>query len=416
MKVALLFHALTVKGGSPRLFLSLANSLSNIGHDVHVYAYVLNEKEIPVDLRNKVDINAVLRISDSSKYLTPNLITRLDLAKDYFLITKKWAKSIRENKFDIINAHEALSYKAALELKRREKCPVAWYVADPASYVNKIGDGRLYDRSLLFKILLNIFAKYDKQVIRKLDRVMIPNHKLKKVMDAYYGIQSEVIRISGVDTKFFVPKHNQAEMRSWLEKEMNIPSDSTLTLSVSIHMQHRRFEDAITAVANLNKKGHKIHYLIVGSSKPAPDYTAFLRDYISRIGANGFVHFIDSYISETQLLDLYNACDIFLFPNNNQTWGLAPFEAMSVGKPVIVTTGAGVHEVLKDGENAFIVNPMDSTAMSEKIETLVVDGTLRCKIAMRGREFVNTEMTWEKCAKRLVDSFSNLQLAFKSHL
>ena len=42
---------------------------------------------------------------------------------------------------------------------------------------------------------------------------------------------------------------------------------------------------------------------------------------------------------------MYRICDIFVFPNTNQTWGLAPLEAMVFKKPVIVSTGSGVSEV-----------------------------------------------------------------------
>jgi glycosyltransferase involved in cell wall biosynthesis len=257
--------------------------------------------------------------------------------------------------------------------------------------------------------MLNLFSRYDKRLIQKLDKVMIPNHYLKEIMDRYYGIDTEVVRISGVDTEHFVPLNNQDEIRAELAKKFGIPVDAQLILSASILMWHRRFEDGIAAVAALNKQGGNMHYLIVGSSRSNPDYKQHLENYIKTLGAEKYVHLLDTYIADKQLLNLYNACDVFLFPNQNQTWGLAPLEAMSVGKPVIVTKGAGVHEVLKDGKTAFIVDQRDTVAMAEKLQILLSDDKLRRQIAAQGSAFVRENMTWDKCAGRLVQFFERLR-------
>lgn len=406
MKIALLFHALAVEGGSPRLFLNLAKALKVVGHDVHVYTYFLNKETYDENLIR--DLNIVTRVStsDSSKFTSATLFSRLDLAKDYFITSKKWAKSVRGEDFDVINPHEAIAYKTALEIG--SKAPIAWYVADPAAYVNKVGVGRLYDTNPVYRMMLNLFAYYDKRIVRKLNKVLIPNNYLKDIMDRYYSIETQVVRISGVDTEHFVSLNNYEETRHDLAKRFGIPTDVPLAMSASILMWHRRFEDAISAVSSLIAKSYKIHYMIVGSSKAAPDYKQHLEKHVNSLGIEKFVHFIDSYITDEQMLNLYNACDIFLYPNENQTWGLSPLEAMSVGKPVIVTKGAGVHEVLRDGENAFIVNKRDVTAMAKKLQLFLDDERLRRQISAQGRIFVRENMTWEKCAERLVQAFEHL--------
>lgn len=406
MKIALLFHALAVEGGSPRLFLNLAKALKVIGHDVRVYAYFLNTEIYDEHLIRDLDIVASVPVFDSNKFTSATLFSRLGLAKDYFITSKKWAKSIKGEYFEVINPHEAIAYKTALEIGG--KAPIAWYVADPAAYVNKAGVGRLYDTNPAYRLMLNMFAHYDKRIVQKLNKVMIPNSYLKDIMDRYYDINTEVVRVSGVDTEHFVSLNNYEETRRDLAKRFGISADVPLVISASILMWHRRFEDAISAISSLIVKGYKINYVIVGSSRAAPDYREYLEKYVKSLGTEKFIRFIDSYVTDEEMLNLYNACDIFLYPNENQTWGLSPLEAMSVGKPVIVTRGAGVHEVLKDGETAFIVKQRDSQAMAEKLQLLLEDEGLRRRISSQGKAYVQENMTWEKCAQRLVQSFERL--------
>jgi len=63
------------------------------------------------------------------------------------------------------------------------------------------------------------------------------------------------------------------------------------------------------------------------------------------------------HISEEKLVEFYSTSDIFVFPNYPQTWGLAVFEAMGCGTPVVVSTSCGASEVLTDKENAILVPP-----------------------------------------------------------
>jgi glycosyltransferase involved in cell wall biosynthesis len=312
VKIGLLFHTLVVKGGSPRLFLNLARALKKGGHDVHVYTYFLKEDEYDADLLEYLNIVANVKIHDSSRFLANSFKGRIGLAQDYFTTSKKWAESIINKDFEVINPHEAIAYKTAIEMNNRQRAPITWYVADPAAYVNTVGEGRLYDNSLIYRQMLNLFSRYDKRLIQKLDKVMIPNHYLKEIMDRYYGIDTEVVRISGVDTEHFVPLNNQDEIRAELAKKFGIPVDAQLILSASILMWHRRFEDGIAAVAALNKQGGNMHYLIVGSSRSNPDYKQHLENYIKTLGAEKYVHLLDTYIADKQLLNLYNACDVFL--------------------------------------------------------------------------------------------------------
>jgi glycosyltransferase involved in cell wall biosynthesis len=65
---------------------------------------------------------------------------------------------------------------------------------------------------------------------------------------------------------------------------------------------------------------------------------------------------------------IYDDCSIYVQPSVTEGFGLPVLEAMAHSKPVIVTAGAGVSELIDDGKNGFVVPIRDPKAIAEKIE------------------------------------------------
>lgn len=406
MKIILLFHKLIAQNGLQRFFLNMAQELAALGHDISINVYLYNEKLLSKELQEKLQVKSVIRLHDI-RMQSPSLLSTFNQGKDYLISTRKWAESIVASNFEVVNAYEEMAHKTGIFLKRKYGLPVGWCLADPPTYADRGARTDLYKTNLKYRLLVDLFAKFDRPIVRQLDGVFVQDYRVKKIIDDYYDINSKVVRVAGVDTSLFISNGNRSETRQKLEREMNIPTDAILILSVSIMMWYRRFEDAISAIAALNKKS-KVHYLIVGSSQVSPDYYQFLMRHIENLNATGFVHIIDKPISDSYLVDLYNSCDVFVFPNDNQTWGMAPLEAMSVGKPVVVTKGAGVHEVLEHGKTALIANAHDPDSLASQLELLMEDEALAKRIATNGNQFVRENMTRRKCAERLAESLKSL--------
>ena len=93
---------------------------------------------------------------------------------------------------------------------------------------------------------------------------------------------------------------------------------------------------------------------------------------------------------------MYREHDIFLFPNHLQSWGLAVFEAMSSGVPVVVSQTAGAAEVLADRDTALIVPPKSPSAIAAAVAVLVQDPALFAHMSEGGRAFVESRMSWSR--------------------
>ena len=100
-------------------------------------------------------------------------------------------------------------------------------------------------------------------------------------------------------------------------------------------------------------------------------------------------------VNEDMLIATYSESDVFLFLNIDQSWGLAVFEAMNLGLPVIVSESVGAVELLHPGIDSEVVAPTDEKAIARAICNLYHD--LGLYVARQRAGYVATlDMTWNK--------------------
>lgn len=93
--------------------------------------------------------------------------------------------------------------------------------------------------------------------------------------------------------------------------------------------------------------------------------------------------------SFSELIPYYQAADVFILPTREDIWGLVVNEAMAMGTPVITTTKcvAGC-ELIRDGENGFLVEADDVEGLRNKVEAVLEDENLRMRLAKEACEDV----------------------------
>ncbi|VVB80598.1 Trehalose synthase [uncultured archaeon] len=90
-------------------------------------------------------------------------------------------------------------------------------------------------------------------------------------------------------------------------------------------------------------------------------------------------------LNEEEKLKFLNSLDIFVYPSLWEGFGLPILEAMSCGKPAIVFNRFAMPELVSSGSNGFVVN--SEKEMTERINLLAKNKTLRIKMGRRAREF-----------------------------
>jgi glycosyltransferase involved in cell wall biosynthesis len=390
LKIALLIHELLVEGGTERQCVALARSLTEQGHDVALYTCAYDRERCYREICEGLDVRVAGR-GRFPRLKKPEVLRR-------YLDMRKLASCIQEG-FDVWNPHHWPPHWAALEARRRFGGVVVWMCNDVPDMYEKAQKNGGPPQSALRRYWYRLLFGYDQRKVERLNMVTVLAEWVKQRLVAIYPSRVEVVR-SGVDWQKFGAVPHEDVIRS----RFGFGADVFLVLCLGILLPHRRLEDGIAAIAQLRARDHNVKLLIAGSSASSPDYFAGLQRLVREPQLKAGVVFAGGF-PENELKQFYDACDVFLFANENQTWGLAVIEAMACGKPVIVSTGAGVHEVLEDAKTALLVPPRNPEAIALCIELLMRDPALRRRLGENGRNFVRERFSWNRYAQDMVAVF-----------
>lgn len=98
-------------------------------------------------------------------------------------------------------------------------------------------------------------------------------------------------------------------------------------------------------------------------------------------------------LPSTQLPEIYEACDLYLWPGVGEAYGMAYLEAQAAGLPVVAGNERGVPDVVCQEETGLLTTPGDDAAFAAAIRRLLDDAGLRHRLSERARAFVNGERT-----------------------
>src|SRR5579859_2060621 len=398
MKIALLMHELLVEGGGERQCVSLARALSRLGHEVVVYTCAYDAANCFPEVCREI------RVIDLGRGLWPGLRNPAFLRG--WLDMRHLARKIND-RYEVWNPHHWPAQWGALWVARRLGGAVLWMCN---------GVPNLHEKSLQRKSLGAITAAvhrlyylYDRAQNRRIDLTMFLSRWAEREFKKIYTGNTCVVR-SGADPVRFSPGGDGQKIRD----RFGYRADEFVLLWLGIFMPHRRLQDAIEAVSLLVGRGAKVRLLLAGSGRSFPDYFQSLQDLAIKLGVQAQVTFAGK-VEDDEVRDFYCGCDAFLFPNENQTWGLAVLEAMACGSPVLVSQGAAVHEVLTDNENALLFPARDPRALAEKIQYLINHPQERERIARAGLQLVRSKYNWEEFARQVSELCGKLSAKETSH-
>ncbi|MCI0711720.1 MAG: glycosyltransferase family 4 protein [Chloroflexi bacterium] len=111
------------------------------------------------------------------------------------------------------------------------------------------------------------------------------------------------------------------------------------------------------------------------------------------------------YVSEDELVDLYNGADVFVYPSLYEGFGLPPIEAMACGTPVVTSNISSLPEAV--GDAALTVDPYDVAAIAAAIQRVLTDEMLQRKLRQKGFDRAAL-FAPENLARRLLNVFESV--------
>jgi glycosyltransferase involved in cell wall biosynthesis len=95
-------------------------------------------------------------------------------------------------------------------------------------------------------------------------------------------------------------------------------------------------------------------------------------------------------LDQDALLEAYVAADVFVLLSLRETWGVVVNEAAASGLPLVLSDRVGAaRDLLRDGENGFLVPAADVDAVAEALRQLAADPELRRRMGERSLELVS---------------------------
>jgi phosphatidylinositol alpha-1,6-mannosyltransferase len=204
----------------------------------------------------------------------------------------------------------------------------------------------------------------------------------------------------GVDPAKFRPL-SPAE-RDAARRDLGLPVDAELIVSVSRLVPRKGFDTAIRAVARMKRTRPDLLLVIAGGGRDA-DRLQRLADEL-----DAPVRFLGR-VPNAKLPPLYGCGDIFTMLCRNRWGGLEQegfgivfIEAASAGVAQVAGDSGGAAEAVADGDTGLVIrDPENIQDVVDAFNTLLDDDALRLRMAHRSRERVLADFSYDVLARRL---------------
>jgi glycosyltransferase involved in cell wall biosynthesis len=114
-----------------------------------------------------------------------------------------------------------------------------------------------------------------------------------------------------------------------------------------------------------------------------------------------------------ELMQLYKKADIFVLPSLGECFGIATLEAMATGLPVIQTDVGGVHDIINNGVNGFIIKPKNLQSLGQSLGSLISDPSKRIQLGKAGRTIVESKFNLRDKAQNVINHLKSVSHAAK---
>jgi glycosyltransferase involved in cell wall biosynthesis len=156
----------------------------------------------------------------------------------------------------------------------------------------------------------------------------------------------------------------------------------------------------IRAFARLVKSYPQIKHTLMLAGKETW-FAERVREAARTSGVEDRIRF-SGFVSDSDLLQLYNACDFFVFPTFYEGFGLPALEAMACGRAVTCSNTSSLPEVV-DGA-AILFDPYAVDEIVRALRDLLLDAELRVRMERLGLQRA-AHFSWQKTAEQTLDVY-----------
>ena len=293
----------------------------------------------------------------------------------YAVVAAEVARQL-EGQFDVIHAHDWLTYFAGIAAKRVSGKPLVVHMHATS-----------FDRSSSDNIDTRVY-EIERAGMAAADRVIAVSNLTRNIVIEKYNIPAERV----------VTVHNAVR---FVDKDNAIPErgveDKIVTFLGRITFQ-KGPDYFVEAAAKVLKRVPNVRFVMAGSG----DMMNHVIRRVARLGIADRFHFT-GFLKGDDVHKMFQLSDVYIMPSVSEPFGISPLEAMRANVPVIISKQSGVAEVL---DYAVKVDYWDVDAMADAIYGFVKYPALSKMFAEKGLEEV-TGLKWNTAAAKIKDVYQD---------
>lgn len=236
-----------------------------------------------------------------------------------------------------------------------------------------------------------------KNAVKHAVKIIAVSNNTKEDIINHLNVPEEKIEViyHGISEKFTLlddPKITEKTLKKFqIEKDF--------LLYTGVWRDHKNLPRLIKAFSILkNEKYLDLSLVITG--KPDPCYPE-VKDTVKKLNLQQDVIFTGQ-VSDEELVHLYNAARIYVFPSLYEGFGFPPLEAMKCGTPVAASKASSIPEICGEN-NAIFFDPYDINDMADKIAMLYKDADMQTKLIENGIARA-CKFSWDITAEKTYDT------------
>ena len=245
--------------------------------------------------------------------------------EDFYFQIEMFADFIRAYsktiEFDIIHAHDWMTFPAALHARKVTGKPLICHVH--ATEIDRSGKN----------INQHVFD-LERDTYRQCDAIITVSNYTKKILIEKYGIIKEKI----------FPVYNAVEFRVGEEIEHSErPFKEKIVLFVGRITFQKGPDYFVKAAKIVLKHCQNVRFVMVGSG----DLFHKIIEYAADLGIGRYFHYT-GFLKREMVEKIYSMSNLYVMPSVSEPFGISPLEAMAHGVPTIVSKQSGVSEILQN--------------------------------------------------------------------
>ena len=286
------------------------------------------------------------------------------------------AEVATKEQFDIIHAHDWLTYEAGIAAKKISGKPLVVHIH--ATEFDRSGENV---NQMVYDI--------ERKGMSAADRVIAVSHLTRNIVVERYGIDPEKVKVV----------HNAVEPVEKMDfsDEKKSVDEKIVTFLGRITFQ-KGPEYFVEASRKVMQKDDDVRFVMAGSG----DMLEKMVKRVAKTRMGNKFHFT-GFLKGDDVDRMFVLSDVYVMPSVSEPFGISPLEAMRSNVPVIISKQSGVAEVLKF---ALKVDFWDVDAMSDYIYALLHYKGLSKMFVKYGKEEVDN-LKWENAAKKIADIYEN---------